>query len=437
MNTSRLTFYAAALWFCFAASLPCLAAPEGAKGVFVGAEKVTLNFRDTSIQEVFEILSRKDKINIILGKGVTGEVSVNLYDISIPEAIHLVAEAAGYAVEFRNGEYTIVERNEAGKDHPGGLMRLQTFKVQYSDTQKVADILTKYLSRYGKLNTLNDRRMIIVEDTPEFVARIDKLLQQLDAQPKQILIEARVLEITLDESEKYGVDWTRIFGSDGSGTVGTSGLAAGSFAGGPQQAGLFFSTTNSKLDLFLEAQATKNRVRNLSSPKLLALENQEATAVIGNRTGYKVTTTINQVTTESIQFLESGVILRVTPSVDQQGRIMLKVHPEVSSTTLNGEIPDKKSTEVTTELLCEDGQSVFIGGLIKHNTSKSKTGVPILGNIPVLGHLFSTTTDIVNDTETVVIIKATIVQDNHQTDDYLSIYPELSGHVMELNLFQE
>jgi len=91
--------------------------------------------------------------------------------------------------------------------------------------------------------------------------------------------------------------------------------------------GLFYSLANKNLQLFLEAQATKNRVRTLSAPKLLAMENQEAKVVIGNSTGYLVTTTINQVTTQSVQFLESGVILRVTPSVDQLGRVMLKVHP--------------------------------------------------------------------------------------------------------------
>ena len=116
-------------------------------------------------------------------------------------------------------------------------------------------------------------------------------------------------------------------------------------------------------------------------------------------------------TTESIQFLESGVILRVTPSVDQQGRVLLKVHPEVSSTTLNSGVPDKKSTEVTTELLCEDGQSVFIGGLMKKISGTEQTGVPVLGDIPFFGRLFSTTSETVNNTETVVIITPRIIQD--------------------------
>lgn len=413
MNTTKLTTCATLAWCLMGTSLLCHAQPSSSVRQEESGDRITLNFRESSIQQVFDLLSRKDKVNITLGKNVSGLVSVNLYNVTVKEAIFRVAEAAGFAAEYRNGSYMILDRKEVGQEFPNGLMQLRTFKVQYSDPKQVAEILTKYLSRYGKVTALNERRMIVVEDTPEFVDRASKLLLELDAQPKQVLIEARVLEVTLDDGEAYGVDWSQIFGSASgtNGSFGTNGLSAGTVTGGPKQAGFFFSLANKNLELFLEAKSTRNRVRTLSTPKLLALENQEAKAVIGKSTGYKVTTTINQVTTESIQFLESGVILRVTPSVDQQGRVLLKVHPEVSSTTLNSGVPDKKSTEVTTELLCEDGQSVFIGGLMKKISGTEQTGVPVLGDIPFFGRLFSTTSETVNNTETVVIITPRIIQD--------------------------
>lgn len=418
MNMIKYTVYTAFILQLILGSAICLAEPANAV-IPEETERVTLNFRKTPIQEVFDILSRKDKVNIILDKAVSGAVSVNLYDISVRDAIYRVAEAAGYSVELRNGDYFILDRKDVGMDHPGGLAQLRTFKVQYSDPKQVAEILTKYLSRYGKITPLIDRRMIVIEDTPEFLDRATKLLQELDAEPKQVLIEAKILEITLDDGETYGVDWTRIFGSTSgaNGSFGTNGLASGSVAGGPVAAGFFYSLTNKNLQLFLEAKATKNRVRTLSTPKLLAMENQEAKVVIGNSTGYLVTTTINQVTTQSVEFLESGVILRVTPSVDQMGRVMLKVHPEVSSATLNAGIPDKKSTEVTTELLCEDGESVFIGGLIKKSSSNDLVGVPFLSSIPLIGHLFSQTTETVSNIETVVIITPRIIQNPRAADD--------------------
>ena len=102
------------------------------------------------------------------------------------------------------------------------------------------------------------------------------------------------------------------------------------------------------------------RVRTLSTPKLLALEHEEAEVIIGDRIGYRVTTTINQVTTESIEFLESGIILNVQPYVDRNGRIMMDIHPEVSTGTItNDGMPNQTTTEVTTQLLADDGQTIF------------------------------------------------------------------------------
>jgi type II secretory pathway component GspD/PulD (secretin) len=367
------------------------------------------NFRSAPIEEVFDMLSRTEKVNIILTKGVTGHVTLTLYSATLKEAIEAIARAAGYAVEMVNGDYIV--KVKAPEPEPPVATQIRTLKVQYSDTRQIAEILTKYASRHGKITPLIGRKVIVVEDQPAHVERIEKLLEQLDVRPKQVMIEAKILEVTLDESEQYGVDWKRIFGSA---TAGTSGFASGS-AEAPRP-GFFFSLLNSRLELFLSALATKGRVRTLATPKLLALENQEAKAVIGDSTGYKVTTTINLVTTESVQFLESGVILKVIPSVDQRGRVMLKVHPEVSSATLSLGIPSKKSTEVTTELICEDGQSIFIGGLIKSGTTQQRDAVPLLGNIPVLGYLFSNTTQTVSASETVVIITPHVMKEAQDAD---------------------
>lgn len=372
-----------------------------------GDDRFSLNFRNVPIEEVFELLSHKDKVNIIVSKGVSGPVSVNLYRVTLNEAIQSVASAAGYWVEMRNGDYVILTK-DPNFGLPESSLQIKTLKVQYSDTKQIADLLTKYLSRYGKITPLIGRKLIVVEDLPPFVERIERLLEHLDAQPKQILIEAKILEITLDENEEFGIDWNRIFGSpSGSGSIGTSGLANGN-AAAPGQ-GFFFSYLDNKLRAYFSALATAGRVRTLSTPKLLALENQEAKVIIGDSTGYKVTTTINMVTTETIQFLESGVILKVIPSVDERGRILLKIQPEVSSASLQDGIPSKKSIQVTTELICGNGQPIFIGGLIKAKSSAGNAGVPILKDLPVLGRLFSSTSDSVGMTETVVIITPYIV----------------------------
>jgi len=162
-------------------------------------------------------------------------------------------------------------------------------------------------------------------------------------------------------------------------------------------------------DIFINALRGKGRVRTLSTPKLLVLENQEAEVIIGDRIGYKVTTTINQVTTESIEFLESGVILRVSAAVDRAGRVMLDIHPEVSNGTISEGIPSQTTTEVTTQMLAEDGQRIFIGGLIRTADVEARQGVPGLSEIPVFGGLFSSTEERTVNAETVVVITPHIV----------------------------
>ena len=251
-----------------------------------------------------------------------------------------------------------------------------------------------------------------------------------------MMIAAKVLEISLDDSEAFGLDWRRLFRADGGeGSFATRGLSK------VVSRGLFFEFANKNLEIALDALATRGRVRTLSSPKLLTLENHEASVIIGEEQGYTVTTTINQVTTESVEFLESGVILRVTPSVDNQGRVLLKVHPEVSTGSVDDEgIPAKSTTSVTTTMLAEDGQPIFIGGLIKNQSIQDRSGVPVLGSIPFLGRLFSRTEDVSINTETVVLITPRIVTDalwetfGLEDDRYDRVALDLQGRTEETDL---
>ena len=222
--------------------------------------------------------------------------------------------------------YYIVERQEAGKYAPDALTHVKTFELQYIAVEEMQQLLDPYLSEYGDITVFNDRNIFLVEDTPEFLRRIDVLVGKLDIAPTQIMIEAKILEITLTDEESYGLDWIKFFNSEGGGgDFGTQGLSE------PTSPGFFLDYTTPDVAAVLSALTSQGRVRTLSTPKLLAVEGRESSVIIGDRRGYSVTTTINQVTTESVEFLESGVILRVTPSVDADGQIMMDINPEVST----------------------------------------------------------------------------------------------------------
>jgi type II secretory pathway component GspD/PulD (secretin) len=363
--------------------------------------KITLTLRNVEIAEVMEMLSRTARVNILLSDNVKGKVSVNLYGVQVDAAIRSIATSAGYGVERRSGSYFIVARDQAGKSDPGGPTQVRTFKVQYSDPKQVAEILKTHLSSYGQVTTLPERRLLIVEDTPYFLDRVQLLLREIDRQPRQILIEAKILEVALTDQESWGLDWTKVFKS-GDLLVGTQGLGN---AGSP---GLFFNYVTPNVQAFLDSLRSRGRTRTLSTPKLLALEDQDAETIIGKRLGYNVTTTIDNVTTTSVEFQEVGVIMKVKPSVDGEGRIFLKIHPEVSG----GTVLNQTTAEVTTSMLVESGQTVFIGGLITRNDDSSRDGVPVLGDIPVVGRLFSNDYHKSDNSELIVLVTPYLIDND-------------------------
>ena len=372
------------------------------------AVSVTMSVRDADIAEVIEMLSRAHRVNVLLSEGVEGNVSLNLYEMELDRAIKSIADAAGYAVERRDGTYFIIEREDVGRHTDGGLTQVRTYKIQYSDPQLVADILQDYLSFYGQVTALSERHMLVVQDRPEFLKRIEAIVLALDREPRQILISAQIIEVTLDDSFTYGIDWQRFFGSDTvpRDSVGTRELSTRDVKG------FFVEVFDEDFEVFLDALAEDGKARTLSTPKLLALEDQEAEVIVGDRQGYRETTTINQVTSETIKFLESGIILRVTPSVDERGRILMAVEPEISTGTVSDGIPSQTATAVNTVLLLEDGQTAFIGGLIKRSLTDRESGVPLLRSIPVVGRLFQNKNEFYINTETVVLITPHLVNGN-------------------------
>ena len=371
------------------------------------ATNITLNVRNTEISEVVEMISKQQRVNVLLGSNVTGTVSLNLYDTPVEKALSAAANAAGFALERRGKTYFIVGHDEVGRYADGSVTNMRWYNLNYADGATVVQILENYMSRYGKASFIEDRSLLVVEDRPDFLYRIDKLLKAIDRKPRQVLIEARILEVTLSDDENFGIDWTDLFRSNGgTGSFGTQGITAGG------STGFFFDLVTPDVTVALDALKDEGRLHTLSTPKLVALENQEASVVIGDRRGYQVTTTINQVTTESIEFLESGVILKVLAKIDDDGRIMMEVHPEVSTGTVdvNG-IPSQTTTEVTTNLLVPSGETVFIGGLIKKTDSFRRKGVPGVGRVPGLRRLFTGHEKAEVVTETIVLITPTMAED--------------------------
>lgn len=391
------------------ASLPwlmLLAAPALADS----GPRLTMGMRDASLNEVMEMLARQYRINILLADDVDAEVSFSLYDVNVDDAVRSIASAAGYMVEKRQQTYFILPEDQAGKTPNSNFTIVRAMPIRYTDAAELETKLSDYLSDFGNITALPDRGMLMVEDQPGYVYRIATLIEELDRRPQQVLIEAKLLEISLSDEESFGIDWQSFFSlANGEANAGLQGVGNPGTSG---DTGFFFNILDSDYEVAIRALERDGRVRNLASPKVVTLENKEAEVIIGDRQGYSVTTTINQVTSETVEFLESGVILRVTPTVDENGEILLTIHPEVSNGIVdeNG-LPSQTTTELTTQFLVPSGRSIFIGGLMRHSMTEAEAGIPILGKIPGLRWAFGSRSRTNQNTETVVVITPRLLDD--------------------------
>ncbi len=370
------------------------------------SETVTLQVRDTELSEVVEMIARQQRVNVLMSGEVSGTVSISLYEAPLHKALKAVANAAGYALEKNGSNYFIVPHEQVGNYQHGNVTAVRVYEVDYVDGQTLQQSVEDQLSVYGSASFIPERNVLVVRDKHEFLYGIDRLMKKIDRQPRQVMIEAKILEVTLNEDEKLGIDWTNLFNSNGG--SGSFGVRGNTDAG----QGFFFDLVTPDVEVALSAMQDEGRLHTLSTPKLVALEDKEASVVIGDRRGYQVTTTINQVTTESIEFLESGVILRVVVSIDESGKVMMQIHPEVSTGNVDANgIPSQTTTEVTTNVIVPSGETVFIGGLIKATESRRRTSVPGVNRVPLVRRLFAGRETSQLTTETIVLIRPVLADD--------------------------
>jgi type II secretory pathway component GspD/PulD (secretin) len=202
----------------------------------------------------------------------------------------------------------------------------------------------------------------------------------------QVLIEAHILEVLLEDDTKHGVNLDAFF------RVANSGVSweQVGFADPLSRPSFFIDVDGTDLQSLIELLKTTTDAKTLASPKVLAVNGQEAKIQIGSQLGFFVTTTTQTSTLQSVDFLDVGVVLRVTPIISQDGRVLMHVKPEVSGGRINPEtgLPEEDTTEVETTVMLNDGNAMVIGGLIQEELTDTQSKIPYLGDLWVVGRLF-------------------------------------------------
>ena len=292
------------------------------------------------------------------------------------------------------------------------------FELKYSRAadikDKINDSLTKGL---GTVQIDERTNKIAVTDIEKKVADIEKIVLAFDDRLQQVLIEAKILQITLDDHMKLGVDWDSVIKHMQKQLSLQSAFQLSSFSAfGPPGAQLLLgSLGGGDVNVMIQVLKTVGDTNLLSSPRITAVNNQEAKILIGTSQPY-ATNTITQSTAAAttgtnISFLDIGVKLFVTPTINKDGFITMKIRPEVSSTNSNytygvpaTTIPIVQTTQAETSVCIKDGTTIVIGGLIKDERKKTVNKIPILGNLPLIKYAFSNTDDEIVKQELVIFL---------------------------------
>ncbi len=260
---------------------------------------------------------------------------------------------------------------------------------------------------------------IVVYGTPQEFSVIENALHQLDTAPLQVLLEAAIAEVTLTNDLRYGVQWFYQPNSEHT-FVQSNTTSANITSMLPGFSYLFTQGTNIKV--ILDTLSTVTHVDVVSSPEVLVLNNHTATLEVGNQvpisTAQAVSVTAAQAPiVNSIGYLNTGVVLKVTPRVNQGGMVMMDISQEVSdpgpTTTSNIDSPTIQQRKIDSTVAIQDNETIALGGLITNTTTHGSTGLPLLSEIPGLGGLFGTQNRNIDRTELIVLITPHVV-DNLQ-----------------------
>lgn len=457
---------------------------------------ISLDFRDADLLTVLQALARKAKVNIVTSSDVAGQVTIQLEEVTWEQALETIVQTAGLAYE-KQDNVILVTTLEGMKTRREALKELveiepvitKVIELRYLDAHDIKAFLEPQLTGQGKISVLESTgqkgwtfgaaegggggaeeekkrtareksrsKAIVMTDTPTTIDRLEKILARLDVMPKQILIEARVMEVNRDLLRDLGLEigtgtssttlntsagfvsstGARTFGQQSlnksvsggdrtnfGGSILTQFLSPSAFV--PKTTGLTAANAGlslilrqlrgTQLEVLLRALEEDVRTNTLSAPNILTLSGQEARILIGERfpiLNTQVSGTDTTTTTTTLEYYQNiGIELYVVPQVSGDHHIDMIIHPVVSArtgTVGTNQYPILDVREAETQVIMEHGETIVIGGLLKDVKAKSLIGLPFLGKLPILGPLFSRHTTDVSKVDLLIFINAKVVE---------------------------
>lgn len=359
-------------------------------------ELISIKSEEATLNEILSEIATAHGLNIMVTSDANVPVTITLNQVPLQDALDIIVGAAGCSWVKQKNIIVVSGLGEESQLSPFSQGRtLRVFDLNFISAVETERVIQGLLSPVGHVfisevdakNNKKTQERIVVEDLPEYMNRIESYIAQIDHPPRQVLIEAHVLQVELEDELRHGINF------DALANVAGTDINIGTFAL-PSSAGpltpFFIDLDGGDLDAIVDAVRTTTDAKTLASPKVLVLNGQEAKIQIGERLGFLVTTTTQTATLQNVEFLDVGVILTVTPTISNDGQVLLTVKPEISTGAINPNtgLPDSNTTEVETSVLLPDGRGIVIGGLIQEADNEDQSKIPLLGDIKLLGKLF-------------------------------------------------
>jgi type IV pilus assembly protein PilQ len=422
-------------------------------------------FQGDDVGQVLRLLARQSKINMVVSEAVTGTVTMRLEDVTALQAIAIIVKAKGLFMVTIDNVYYIKTPAEKTAEPTESA----SYQFSYARAKETAPLLAAQLSSKDAPQVDERTNTIFYRETGSNIDNIRKLLVQLDKPTKQVMIEARLVEVTANPKQAYGINWggvlggasnpqtIRFAGSQPAGPPTTTVNADGSVTtvpGTPAQgkfdpttgqltgtdffftksltrlAGQFAILSAPQMSVTMQALNEDSDAEFLANPRVVTADNMQAKIeIIRNQPVPQLN--FNEQTATAVfggfQDKKFGNTLVVTPSVNKDSFITLKVKPEISNKvgdqsfsipggsggTVVSPIIDTRSLD--SNVLIKSGDTLAIGGLLQDEVTKSRTKVPIMGDVPVLGYLFQSRANIRTKRNLLVFVTPTIIDQRYGT----------------------
>lgn len=405
---------------------------------------VSLNFRDVDIKDVLRVLAYESAVNIVAGPEVTGLVSIQLDEVPWKRALDVVVETYGYAYDQRDNIITVTTVENLKKRREDAMLLSEqealitrTFLLNYAKAAEVINSVQKMRTERGSINYDERTNAIIVRDTSSNVEMIGEVIDQLDQTTPQVMIEAKIVETTLGDTEKLGIDWNVVVSGNGAIWPTSWPLTDTQHAGGD-----FFPDISSEdaTEVFtygtldtgsfqatLEMLDSRSDTNTLSNPRIVTLDNKPARIVVGQQypfPEYTYNEDQAQMQVSGWEYKDIGVIFEVTPHVNNAGMVTLDLEPKVTAidsyvtvdSTGGTDVPLLTTRETKTSVMIKSGETLVIGGLISDVETEAESKVPFLGDIPLLGRLFRHSSTVKAKTDLLIFLTPHIITPDGQSE---------------------